>query len=391
MAVAYGDAKRTFGLEILGRPRAEYGADRARAARAGRPGGLRAAIIRTSSRAGCASASTWRARWRSSRRCSCWTSRSPRSTRRRARSCSSSCCGSGRRAQDGRLRHAPDRRGRLPRRSRRGDERAARAHPRRHRDPVRAAARPRIKRTPRFNEIVDRIWSLIEDQIAGLREVNRDANGDAARDAVARRPGRSARIADYLADFRLPTQPRSGACASRKHVLLDSLGCMIAGARTPSGRAATALARECRSRSATRGRRPPVAVRTSPRSPTRSRCNALDFESVGPEGHMGAVAVPTALAVAEWRARSGRRAARCGDRRTRGRRAHRRGISPAVVGRRRRDAARPRHAARDLRRRAPAALLLGLDRERRATRSGSRPTARTCRRCAKRWRSPTRR
>ena len=35
-------------------------------------------------------------------------------------------------------------------------------------------ARPRelgIKRTPVFNEIVDRIWSLIEDQIAGLRRV----------------------------------------------------------------------------------------------------------------------------------------------------------------------------------------------------------------------------
>jgi NitT/TauT family transport system ATP-binding protein len=34
-------------------------------------------------------------------------------------------------------------------------------------------ARPRelgIKRTPVFNEIVDRIWSLIEDQIAGLRQ-----------------------------------------------------------------------------------------------------------------------------------------------------------------------------------------------------------------------------
>jgi len=34
-------------------------------------------------------------------------------------------------------------------------------------------SRPRelgIKRTPAFNEIVDRIWSLIEDQIAGLRQ-----------------------------------------------------------------------------------------------------------------------------------------------------------------------------------------------------------------------------
>jgi len=114
----------------------------------------------------------------------------------------------------------------------------------------------------------------------------------------------SAKVAAYLAGFRLAEQPEA-VRRFAKHVFLDSLGCMIAGARTPSGRAATALAREWplpQARLAAGGA--PVCVERAAFANTIA-CNASDLESVGPEGHMGAVAVPTALAVAEWRGASG--------------------------------------------------------------------------------------
>jgi len=108
----------------------------------------------------------------------------------------------------------------------------------------------------------------------------------------------TARIADYVADFRLAAQP-ANVVRFGKHVLLDTLGCAIAGAVTPSGRAAIALARTSappEARTAAGGR---VAVQRAALANVIC-ANALDFESVGPEGHMGAVAVPVALAVAEW-------------------------------------------------------------------------------------------
>lgn len=109
----------------------------------------------------------------------------------------------------------------------------------------------------------------------------------------------TALIADYLTGFRLAAQPAS-VVRFGKHVLLDTLGCAIAGGGTPSGRAAIALARTSAPPeahlSAAGGR---VAVQRA--ALANAVCaNALDFESVGPEGHMGAVAVPVALAAAEW-------------------------------------------------------------------------------------------
>ena len=114
----------------------------------------------------------------------------------------------------------------------------------------------------------------------------------------------SAKIAGYLADFSVAEQPED-VRRFAKHVFLDSLGCMLAGADTPSGRAAMALAREWplpQARLAAGG--PPVCVERAAFANTIA-CNASDLESVGPEGHMGAVAVPAALALAEWLGASG--------------------------------------------------------------------------------------
>ena len=88
-------------------------------------------------------------------------------------------------------------------------------------------------------------------------------------------------------------------------MLLDCLGCMIVGAATPSGKAALALARESplpQSRIAGGGER--VALERAALANTIC-CNALDFEPVGPEGHVGVIAVPVALAFADWRGSSG--------------------------------------------------------------------------------------
>lgn len=114
----------------------------------------------------------------------------------------------------------------------------------------------------------------------------------------------SARIAEYLAGFRLADQPED-VRRFAKHVMLDTLGCMIAGAHTPSGSAAMALAREWplpQARLAAGGA--PVCVERAAFANTIA-ANASDLESVGPEGHMGAVAVPSALALAEWRGATG--------------------------------------------------------------------------------------
>lgn len=114
----------------------------------------------------------------------------------------------------------------------------------------------------------------------------------------------TALIADYVGSFRLGAQPPS-VVRFGKHILLDTLGVAIAGAGSPSGRAVIALARASA---------PPEAHLVAPgglvavqrAAMANAVCaNALDFESVGPEGHMGAVAVPVALAVAEWQKATG--------------------------------------------------------------------------------------
>jgi 2-methylcitrate dehydratase PrpD len=111
-------------------------------------------------------------------------------------------------------------------------------------------------------------------------------------------------IADYLTGLRLEKIPPA-VRRFAKHVLLDCFGCMVSGADTPSGKAALAFARESplpeASLAAGRER---VAVERAAFANTIC-CNALDFEPVGPEGHVGAVAIPSALALAEWRSASG--------------------------------------------------------------------------------------
>lgn len=90
-----------------------------------------------------------------------------------------------------------------------------------------------------------------------------------------------------------------------KLMLLDCLGCMVVGAGTPSGRAALALGRESPSPQARLvGRGERVALERAALANTIC-ANALDFEAVGPEGHVGALAVPVVLAIADWKEISG--------------------------------------------------------------------------------------
>jgi MmgE/PrpD N-terminal domain len=108
----------------------------------------------------------------------------------------------------------------------------------------------------------------------------------------------TALIADSLEALRA-TPPAPEVRGFAIHMLLDCLGCAVAGGQTSSGRAALAFARygaEPQARTID-GKR--VTVERAAFANTIC-CNALDHEPVGPEGHVGAVAIPTALAVAEW-------------------------------------------------------------------------------------------
>lgn len=90
-----------------------------------------------------------------------------------------------------------------------------------------------------------------------------------------------------------------------KLMFLDVFGCMLAGIATPSGRAALALARESplpQARLAGSAER--VALERAALANTIC-ANALDFEPVGPEGHVGVLAVPVILAIADARGTSG--------------------------------------------------------------------------------------
>ena len=112
------------------------------------------------------------------------------------------------------------------------------------------------------------------------------------------------RIADYVLGLRLG-DVSDDVLRFAKLLFLDCFGCMIVGAQTPSGRAALALARESpqpQSRLAGGGER--VALERAALANTVC-ANALDFEAVGPEGHVGVIAVPVVLAIADWLACSG--------------------------------------------------------------------------------------
>jgi hypothetical protein len=111
-------------------------------------------------------------------------------------------------------------------------------------------------------------------------------------------------IADYMLGLRL-SDVAADVQRFAKLMFLDCFGCMIAGADTPSGRAAIALAHESplpQARLAGTGEL--VAVERAALANTIC-ANALDLEPVGPEGHVGALAVPVVLAIADWKQTSG--------------------------------------------------------------------------------------
>ncbi|MBI2847371.1 MAG: MmgE/PrpD family protein [Chloroflexi bacterium] len=91
-----------------------------------------------------------------------------------------------------------------------------------------------------------------------------------------------------------------------KRCILDAVGCAIGGAYTPSGQAAHQTTLEL-------GGVPECTVIGSP---IKTNCvqaafangaaiNALDFDDIGPVGHVGAVVLPVALAIGERQSASG--------------------------------------------------------------------------------------
>ncbi|MDE3113395.1 MAG: MmgE/PrpD family protein [Chloroflexota bacterium] len=105
-----------------------------------------------------------------------------------------------------------------------------------------------------------------------------------------------------LAEFALGVDAEATPEAVRHEalrILVDCVGCAVAGVVTPAGRIALEMARDERGPLTARlvggGRASlmPAAFATT------VLCNALDYEPVGPEGHVCAVAVPVALAVAD--------------------------------------------------------------------------------------------
>jgi len=105
-----------------------------------------------------------------------------------------------------------------------------------------------------------------------------------------------------LAEFILEMDPRQ-APEEVQHetlrILLDCLGCAVGGLVTPSGRIASELVRAEHGRLEARVIGSEKASLLPAVFANTVLTNALDFEPVGPEGHVCAVVVPVALAVAE--------------------------------------------------------------------------------------------
>jgi 2-methylcitrate dehydratase PrpD len=105
-----------------------------------------------------------------------------------------------------------------------------------------------------------------------------------------------------LAEFALEIDPKK-IPVEVKHetsrIVLDIIGCMVAGQVTPSGRITTELAKdehgplEATLAGAGKASLMPVAYANT------MLANSMDFDVWGPEGHMAPVAVPVALGVAE--------------------------------------------------------------------------------------------
>lgn len=105
-----------------------------------------------------------------------------------------------------------------------------------------------------------------------------------------------------LAEFAATLTPQAATEEARHQalrILFDSVGCAVAGLVTAAGRIAVELARgehgplEATIVGAGRASLMPAAFANT------VLVNALDFEPVGPEGHVCAVAVPVALTVAD--------------------------------------------------------------------------------------------
>jgi 2-methylcitrate dehydratase PrpD len=111
-------------------------------------------------------------------------------------------------------------------------------------------------------------------------------------------------IARYVRDLSLADlSPRLRAFT--KLCLIDLIGCMFAGTTTRAGKVATDFvgAFDALPQAQVVGGRA-VAVERAAFANT-VLANANDFEPVGPEGHVTAVSVPSALALAQWRRASG--------------------------------------------------------------------------------------
>lgn len=117
----------------------------------------------------------------------------------------------------------------------------------------------------------------------------------------------TARLATFIQETTLDTIPPA-VLHETKRIFLDTLGSMVAGITTRSGKVACDYA----SRFASSHLQATVPGRSTPFEVTYAAfantilCNALDYEPVGPEGHVCAVVVPAALAVAETTKASGR-------------------------------------------------------------------------------------
>lgn len=105
-------------------------------------------------------------------------------------------------------------------------------------------------------------------------------------------------LAEYALSIQLPQVP-DAVKHETSRIVLDILGCMVAGLVTPTGRIVVDLAR---------GEHGPLQativgggqVSLMPAAYANAMlANALDFDVWGPEGHMAPAAVPVALGVAE--------------------------------------------------------------------------------------------
>src|SRR5262245_7394487 len=106
---------------------------------------------------------------------------------------------------------------------------------------------------------------------------------------------RLVRLAQSLDARQLPAEIRNRAA----YVLLDTLGCIVAGATNTAGKIAAEHVRDERgSLQATLVGHGPVSLMPA----AFANCvmgNALDSDAFGPEGHMAVVTAPAAFAVAE--------------------------------------------------------------------------------------------